>query len=804
MSVASKSFSYQTAVNLGHVGSCRSAGCGPERVQSFSFPNRLFKSVDTDSDEVEELSQEERTVGILLDEDVITPELLESFGSAANKIDLDSDITRKDWKVMADELRDSAQLNPEHLTKIRTFAKDVRSYHNQLHKDYRASDYTDKKINRELADVHVFLELFEETRQKYLETASQVALEALAGASFGISAAVSAYVAWAGTSGDQTRELVNHLEQLHNGTSTLLQAGNRAEPIHQEQLWQKKIQLLDEATEKALAGEPTEIDLQYYEMTNDDFVDRVIKAARAGNKVRVNIDPSRPGNDVFHGLHMDGAPKKLRALLQLAQVKDADIGISLYPVKKELGSLSYLMHRKFFRVGEKVILGGMNANNYSGENVDAGYLIEGPAARELTRVFERDLAASRGATLEEILGADNVDTLMSEDLALSATGMSHLLDGLLGPTPPNTQLLRDPTLGILRERADELGLDLDDLIALSPEALENAWSTPYKRRKALPLSAQGKQLIADLATKVTDATLDADNLKRLEKVNLPEGKVSGNTVVGIGDLPVEREALLLHAISTAEEFIYIPTFVITKPVARALAARADELKASGKKLDVRVIADTNIYPFGGTPNEHGVLPLEDAGIKVRWSLIPRSVKAHDRKIHAKQIITDKMEFVGSTNLSTAGLNKNWELSGLVMFDENDLESMAARQESVDGFLKIWNHESFVLDTRKVAEKRLEDVDTKDREMRIHEARSSSIRSLLGLVRSFELESAEMMARHAEDVVVAQRIHVLEKQGMAEGYAILRAVEERLGTEAFYAELNDLEAMTKLRSLRRYG
>ena len=60
------------------------------------------------------------------------PELLEAFASAANKIDIDSSLSRKDWKQMADALRDSAELNPDHLTKIRRFAKDVRSYHNQL------------------------------------------------------------------------------------------------------------------------------------------------------------------------------------------------------------------------------------------------------------------------------------------------------------------------------------------------------------------------------------------------------------------------------------------------------------------------------------------------------------------------------------------------------------------------------------------------------------------------------------------------------------------------------------------------
>ncbi|MCB1234123.1 MAG: alanine racemase [Verrucomicrobiae bacterium] len=294
--------------------------------------------------------------------------------------------------------------------------------------------------------------------------------------------------------------------------------------------------------------------------------------------------------------------------------------------------------------------------------------------------------------------------------------------------------------------------------------------------------------------------------ERLHRALGETGAPTGRDIVVLGPaLPAEREALVLHAISEAEEFVYIPTFVITRAVARALAARKAELKAKGKSLDIKVIADAGIYSYGGTPNTHGVLALEDAGIDVHWSLLPRSTADHDRKIHAKQIITDKMEFFGSTNLSNKGLTDNWELSGLVMFDPDDADSMATREQSKASFLKLWDHESFSLDSRKVAEKRLEESsDVKDYAMRVEEARHSALKSLLSRIRQFELESAAWMQTQAQDPAVEKRRQENLVAGMAEGYALLNAVETTLGTDEFYAQLNKLDAMRSLRSLRRYG
>lgn len=775
---------------------------------SADFVSTDFATASTQPAPVETLDKEEkdtRTLAVLVDEDVITPEVLESFAKAAAKIDvLENSPNPSRWKAMARELRETETLNPEHLNDIRKFARDVRSHHRELHRAYRDSDYSDKKISRELEDVHVFLHQFEETRNRYLEVSSQVALEAMAGATFGPSAAVAAYVAWAQPSQSRVADLMNELEALENGSSRLMHGGNAAEPIHQHELWQKKMQLLDSAIESGEAGKPVEIDLQYYELTSQEFMAKVALAAKAGNKIRVNIDPSRPGTGVFHGTRIDSGPRRLRALLQLSNMKDVDVAVSVYPVYDKLGSLDKLMHRKFFRVGDQVILGGMNANDGSGENVDAAYLIEGPAARALTQVFAQDVSDSKGVTLEQVYGSENLSALVKGDPAVSALGLLNLLDAVTGPTNALSPLPSDPSLDQMEAAAKKAGYKLAELIDLPAEKIVQAWDSPYGRRKALPLSENGKEMLAQLGEKVFEATLNPENQKRLQDISLPSGEVKGKAEIGIASLPTEREALLLHAISTAEEFIYVPTFVITRAVARAMAARRDELKAEGKKLDIRVVADAGVYPFGGTPNEHGVLALEDADIPVRWSLLPRSTRAHDRKIHAKQIITDKMEFVGSTNLSNAGMQENWELSGLVVFDENDADSMAAREESVEGFKKIWNNESFVLNTRKVAEKRLDGVNSKDYEMRLEEARNSAIRSLLNLIRNFEHQSADWVEEQLATPEVAQRFHELSFTGMAEGYAKLMAVEEHYGTTAFYSELNSLEAMTKIRSLRRYG
>lgn len=760
---------------------------------------------DTQFEPSDELTGPEKTMAILVDEDVITADLLDSMAEAARKVQLPSGgLKPSEWSIMAAELRETNTLSPQHLKDIKSFAKDVRGYHSRLHQDFAASDYKDRKISNELEDVHVFLTQFEEPRRKYLETASKVAVEALSGASFGPSAAVAAYVAWAQPSRDDTIALLGELEQLHDGDSPLIVGGNKVQPVHQDELWKAKMTLLDEALTAADAGNPPEINAQYFELTSDEFVSKLANCARAGCKVRVNIDPSRPGTNGQYGVSVDDGPRKLRALLQLSAIPDSDVGISLYPVNDELGSLSNLMHRKILRVGEKVLLSGMNANKGSGENVDAGYIIEGPAARRLVENFKRDVDTSLHAGLEKVYGADNADTLMNGDVTLTPFGLEYLLDALVGESPAGACLNPDPTYEHVDQLAEKAGYKFWQLIDMKKDEIEQIMAQASSSRRKLPLSKKGKEVLSNLMEKVFEQTRTSENIQALEDITAPEGKAVGATRVGIGDLPTEREALLLHAISTAEEFIYVPTFVITRAVARAMAARREELKAQGKDLDIRVIADAGIYPYGGTPNEHGVTALEDAGVKVRWSLLPRSTRDHDRKIHAKQVITDKMEFFGSTNLSVKGLKDNWEVSGVVLFDESDQGSLEAREKSKAQFLKLWDYESFELDTRRIAEKRLADCKTKDREMRIEEARRSAIKSVLSRIRIYEMESADWMQEQAKDPRVAERAQQLELSGMAEGYALLRAVEEVLGTEEFYKQLNGLDGMKQLRTLRREG
>ncbi|MGE0496160.1 MAG: phospholipase D-like domain-containing protein [Vulcanimicrobiota bacterium] len=774
------------------------------RIEDFNEADG-FETAFEPSDHLDKSENTKRALAILVDEDVITPDLLEDFAKSASKIKLDSSIKPSEWRAMARELREDGLLAPESMDSVREFAKDVRSLHSDLHRQFRDSGYEDKKISRELENVHVFLQHFEEPRKKYLEVASQVALEAVTGATFGPSAAVAAYVAWSQPTRQQVDDMLVQLEALETKKSPIVWAGNKVKGVHQEELWKAMNEMLDGAIESAKKGQPVEINAQYFELTSDEFIGKLAEAAQLGCKLRINIDPSRPGNGGMYGVSVDDGPRKMRALLQLASLPNADVGVSVYPVHKKLGSLSKLMHRKLLRVGDKVLLGGMNANKGSGENVDAGYIIEGPAARRLTEIFSRDVHDSMGAGSSEVFGDANVEKLMNGNVSLTAFGLAHLLDALAGASPAGTTLDADPSYATLEDLATKAGYDFPELVDLSQEELQTLVDNPSSRRKSLPLSDTGKEALAALSEKVFSVTNSEANNKKLDDISLPEGKVAGKTAVGIGDLPAEREALVLHAISEAEEFVYIPTFVITRAVARALAARQAELKAKGKTLDVKVIADAGIYSYGGTPNTHGVLALEDAGIDVRWSLLPRSTADHDRKIHAKQLITDKMEFFGSTNLSNKGLTDNWELSGLVMFDPDDPDSMATREQSKASFLKLWERESFSLDSRKVAEKRLEEsVDVKDYAMRVEEARQSALKSLLSRIRQFELESAAWMQTQAQDPAVEKRRQDNLLAGMAEGYALLKAVEDTLGTDEFYAQLNKLDGMRSLRSLRRYG
>ena len=167
------------------------------------------------------------------------------------------------------------------------------------------------------------------------------------------------------------------------------------------------------------------------------------------------------------------------------------------------------------------------------------------------------------------------------------------------------------------------------------------------------------KLLHDLIKQSIESTASSENMTHAVDITPPSDKVAGHEAVALGDRPLERTAIVLEAIAKAEKFIYIPTFVLTRVVAKALVARKNELAAQGKDLYIRCVIDSGLYPDGGTPNETGYLELENAGIPVRWAALVRPDRTHSRKIHAKCIITDKMALVGSTNLSSKALKDNW-------------------------------------------------------------------------------------------------------------------------------------------------
>lgn len=692
------------------------------------------------------------------------------------------------WEQIQQSYRDQGDVSREHLGLVADFTQDAVLARRALEREIKDKEKATPTELKRLSALDNYLEPALKVREGYLEATSRAAVGALAGASFGPLATVAAYLTWNPAPEARVKSLVEKMTQLSSGNSELITEGNEVEPVGQEQLWQAKAQLLEEAVELARQGNPPEINVQYFEMTSSSFMRRLAEAARAGCKVRINIDPSRPRRAETADVSIDDGPRKLRALLQMAQLEGADVGFSIFPVATALGKNSNLMHRKLLRVGEKVLLGGMNANEGSGENYDTAYILKGPAARRLIEGFQVDVETSREATAEQVYGEKVMAQFEDGSVALSPHGIATTLDALSGPSPAGTRIPAKPSLEMLSELAKTAGVRLGDLV--DRESLEEAISKGSTR--PLELKPRGKRLLSELVTRVFDKLAEPSNQKRLLDIGLPEGQPQGSTRVAVAGQSEDREALVLSAIAQAEQFCYVPTFVITRAVARALVARRDELAAQGKTLDIKVIADSGTYGYGGTPNEEGYLALEEAGIPVRWSLLTRVQMDHDRKVHSKQILTEKVDLIGSTNLSNKGIRDNWELSGLVYFDEQ----AQARQEAVDRFNQLWNHESVALDTRAAAD--AQGLKGVGRE----EARKKSMRRMLGLIQNYELQSAKWMEQQMARPEMLQRANGLQALGMAYGYARLQAVREGLGEEAFWSALRDLPTRQKVEAFGR--
>jgi phosphatidylserine/phosphatidylglycerophosphate/cardiolipin synthase-like enzyme len=717
---------------------------------------------------------------------VITAESAAGIVSAGKSAAPELSDVECDWDSLKVSFDKKQELSEQQIDQVENFTQLAKKERHKV-KDDEGSPVLQK--------LDLYLTRVEKLQESYKEAASKAAVAAIAGASFGPLATVAAYLAWNPASKAHVKEVTTTIEKLVDGTSPLVTTNNQVESVPQEKLWQAMLTKLDWACEEAKAGRPVPIDAQYFEMTSASFVGRLAKAAEAGCPVRVNIDPSRPISPSATEMTVDDGPRKMRALLQLAQLKKANVAISIFPVHEKLGSNEALMHRKLLRIGDTVLLGGMNANEGSGENFDTGYLIKGEAAQKLVTGFQQDLKTSTGVGMPEVYGKDSVENFLDKDVLLTPHGLATTFDALTGPSPAGTRIAPQPTFDELQQGAARLNLDLSDLVDVSMED----WEKSLKRGSTKPveLTEKGKSVLGQLIKKVYAAIAEPENQTSLGDVTPVEVSSGGATTVTVGSEGSEREAMILQSIATAEKFLYAPTFVITKAIARAIVARRDELKDQGKELDVKVVADAGVYAYGGTPNEDGVFALEDAGIPVHWSLLTRAAGKHDRKIHAKQILTDKMELIGSTNLSNKGIRENWELSGLIHFDPT---SAAAQQDSINRFQGLWDHESVKFDSRAAAEKSLPaEITGEERETALEHARHKALQSFLGMVQGYEMQSEKLVQQILEDPAAKAMAEKLQNEGMAFGYSRLIACENTIGKDAFHYQLAHLPSRVKMDS-----
>lgn len=641
------------------------------------------------------------------------------------------------------------------------------------------------------------------------EAGARSAVQALAGTLSGPAGIVAAYSAyanpsnWSGPQTEDTKAVYDEIKALADGTSNMVTEGNSVTQVHRAELWKAMNHLLDESIKKAESGQPVEVDLQLYELTSADLIKKVALSAKAGNKVRVNIDAGRlafPSKDAEGDTYfsLDATPDKIRTILQLAELPGGDVGVSLFPQKKQLNSPTDLMHRKVIRVGNEVLISGMNANLGSGENIDSGYVVRGKAAVKLAENLARDIQDSKGATLEDIWGENHIEKFKETNLRLGQRGFLSLLDSLAGPSPAGEKPPKLTSVKKLEALARKGKVEFRDLIELSPDDdYENEVDKMLNGRNHLQLSSKGKQLLQSLIERAIDVSNTEKNHKRLDDMDLPSSRKSGNARVDVADTPVEREALVLSAISQADDFIYLPGFVVTRAVAAALAARRDQVAESGKELDIRVIADAGIYPHGGNPNSYGVKMLEDHGINPRWAKLERS-GSHDRKIHAKQLITEKGEITGSTNFSNRGLRQNWETSAFVHFDKSDKKSLRAREQSTKQFQELWN-DSYQLNSIEHAEMlNAKTQDTTGHEWFVQDSRERAIRHVLRLIGNYERETGNLHQELLNDNKDIQERHQsLEAAGYSYGDSVLQAVESHLGKDVHRSMLAELKTSNSL-------
>jgi len=166
--------------------------------------------------------------------------------------------------------------------------------------------------------------------------------------------------------------------ELSNNESPIKIKGNTINTLEGEEIWKEMNRMLDikEGTP------PVEIDVEYYLLGHKDIYNKLKKAAKNGHKIRVIIDPGtgmKPGN-CYNNRDVS---EYLNCLTNLTSLQEETEGSNFAFTVAKKDSIKNLMHRKFLRVGEKVLIGGMNCDKGSGENADYAMTVEGLQQKNL-------------------------------------------------------------------------------------------------------------------------------------------------------------------------------------------------------------------------------------------------------------------------------------------------------------------------------------------------------------------------------------------------------------------------------------
>ncbi|MEQ8187228.1 MAG: phospholipase D-like domain-containing protein [Candidatus Eremiobacterota bacterium] len=505
---------------------------------------------------------------------------------------------------------------------------------------------------------------------------------------------------------EEIDKIGNIYKELSDDRSPIKIKGNSINTLEGEEIWREMNRMLD-----IKEGSPSmEIDVEYYLLGHKDIYNKLKKAAKNGHKIRVIIDPGtglKTGNCYCN----KDVSEYLDCLTNLISLREEteDTNFAFTVAKKE--SLKNLMHRKFLRVGEKVLIGGMNCDKGSGENADYAMVIEGPETTELTSRFQEDITNSAGKTIRDIFGKD-IELLKHGYITDGQTGEpikyrflltpSQFCDFLILLLPAESQkYIENAPNGLDRvirifEEYKKSGLNPEDYGEFkeannSPYISDTPFMANLMNEKDdfyAGLTDKGRTcLYKKLEESFNHMNLEK-NLGYLKDITLPEGNISGTQTLVTGTTHEELQALVIYAINSAEEFLYIPSFCMSKDISELIIEKKKSMEKLGKHFDIKILLEPSEMPAN---NINTCLNLKEAGIPVRFARLDGTGENHDRKLHSKMIVSDKVLFTGSTNLTHSGLRENQETSVMVFIDP--LSDRRNMEEYKKDFLELWEGQS---------------------------------------------------------------------------------------------------------------